>query len=140
MEREKTEIVKHALRLGAFLERTGTRLLQDFGLTQQQFIVLKRIEENGPLSQKDICSDLLFEKSNVSKIVRKLTNAGLIRKTFSEEDNRISELNISDRGKEVVNGCMRKLNQWNRQWLPDFTEDEVKFTLKYLRRLSESRG
>jgi DNA-binding MarR family transcriptional regulator len=140
MEREKTEIVKHALRLGAFLERTGTRLLQDFGLTQQQFIVLKRIEENGPLSQKDICSDLLFEKSNVLKIVRKLTNAGLIRKTFSEEDNRISELNIADRGKEVVNGCMRKLNQWNRQWLPDFTEDEVKFTLKYLRRLSESRG
>ena len=139
MEREKTEIVKHALRLGAFLERTGTRLLQDFGLTQQQFIVLKRIEENGPLSQKDICSDLLFEKSNVSKIARKLTNAGLIRKTFSEEDNRISELNITERGREVVSGCMKKLNQWNRQWLPDFTEDEVKSTLKSLRRLSESR-
>ncbi len=138
MEREKIEIVKHALRLGAFLERTGSRLLKTYGLTHQQFIVLKWIEEKGPISQKDICSDLLFEKSNISKIVKKLQEGKLITMSFSAEDSRVSIVEITTHGKSIINKCMKMLNTWNRRWLADLTAAEVKQTLQCFRRLSMS--
>ena len=45
---------------------------QKFGLKQQQFNVLNEILWYGPISQKELGETLLFEKSNVSKIVKTL--------------------------------------------------------------------
>ena len=73
-----------------------------------------KMEEKGPLSQKDICSDLLFEKSNISKIVRKLQESKLIRMSFSAEDSRISIVEITKHGRSIVNKCMKMLNTWKK--------------------------
>ena len=86
--KQKTQIVKSLLRLGVFLQREGNRIVSDFGLNQQQLVVLKEIQEKGPVSQREICSELLLEKSNVSKIVGKLYSQGYITVSHSERDNR----------------------------------------------------
>ncbi len=136
MEKQKIQIIQHALRLGAFLQRTGNRLLHDSGLNQQQFIVLKLIEEKGPLSQKNICSDLLFEKSNISKIVGKLISAKLVSMSFSDEDNRVSVVKATAKGIRVVRDCMERLNHWNSEWLKPFSEKEIVQTLEGLKKLN----
>ncbi len=136
METEKIKIVKNLLRLGAFLQREGNRLLNKFNLNQQQFVVLKEIQERGPLSQRDICSELLFEKSNVSKIVKKLAVNKLVNITCSSEDNRISLLIITRKGNKVVEQCMMRLDQWNMDWLKSLSEKEIKQATKMLDRLN----
>ncbi len=136
METEKIKIVKNLLRLGAFLQREGNRLLNKFNLNQQQFVVLKEIQERGPLSQRDICSELLFEKSNVSKIVKKLAVNKLVNMTCSSEDNRISLLIITRKGNKVVEQCMMRLDQWNMDWLKPLSEKEIKQAAKMLDRLN----
>ncbi len=122
---ECTGIVRSLLRLGAFLQREGNRLLSGHGLSQQQFVVLKEIEERGPLSQKEICSQLLLEKSNVSKTVKKLVRSGLVDRKPSPDDNRISSLMITAKGLEVVSQCMEVLDQWNREWLKALSGKEL---------------
>ncbi len=136
MEAEKIKIVKNLLRLGVFLQREGNRLLNEFKLNQQQFVVLKEIQERGPLSQKDICSELLFEKSNVSKIVKKLALNKLVNMTCSSEDNRISLLIITERGNNIVEQCMMRLDQWNMDWLKSLSKKEIKQAAKMLDRLN----
>ncbi len=136
MDKQRIQIVQHSLRLGAFLQREGNRILHDFSLNQQQFIVLKRIEEQGPLSQKNICSDLLFEKSNISKIVSKLASMNLVTMSYSADDNRVSVLTITGKGKSVVDECMKKLNQWNSKWLTPLSKEEASQTLAVLNKLN----
>jgi hypothetical protein len=65
-----TQIVQGLLKCGQFLQREMNQVCQRFGLKQQQFNVLNEIIWNGPISQKELGETLLFEKSNVSKIVK----------------------------------------------------------------------
>lgn len=135
MEKDRIEIVKQLLRLGAFLQREGGRLLSKLGLNQQQFVVLKEIQEKGPVSQKEICSDLLLEKSNVSKIIKKLESEGLIEMVFSHEDNRISLLTTTKKGKKIINQGMQLLNEWNKKWLESLSEKDIKHAIDALAKL-----
>ena len=136
MEKDRIEIVKQLLRLGAFLQREGGRLLSKLGLNQQQFVVLKEIQEKGPVSQKEICSDLLLEKSNVSKIIKKLESEGLIEMVFSHEDNRISLLTTTKKGKKIINQGMQLLNEWNKKWLESLTNRELNRAVSVLNKLN----
>ena len=132
MELEKLLIVRHLMRLGAYLEREGNRILADTGLTHQQYIVLTRISEHGPLSQKDVCSALLYEKSNVSKIVAKLADKGYITASASEEDRRAHVLLATQDGKEKIRHAQDRLAGWVSDWLKLVSEDEARKLLDNL--------
>jgi DNA-binding MarR family transcriptional regulator len=67
---KETLIVQLLLRCGLFLQREMNQVCRRFGLKQQQFSVLNEIVWHGPINQKELGESLLFEKSNVSKIVR----------------------------------------------------------------------
>jgi DNA-binding MarR family transcriptional regulator len=69
----ETQIVQLLLKNGLFLQREVNQVFRRFGLKQQQFSVLDGIVWHGPINQKDIAEMLLFEKSNISKIFRVLT-------------------------------------------------------------------
>ena len=132
---QETEIIKGILRLGTFLHREGSRLLSELGLNQQQFVVLKEIQEKGSVSQKEICSDLLLEKSNVSKIIKKLESERLIKIVFSHEDNRISLLTTTKNGKKIINRGMQLLNEWNKKLLESLSEKDMKHAVYVLGKL-----
>jgi len=135
MEGEKDRIVINLLRLGAFLQREGGRIIGDLGLNQQQFVVLKQIEFKGPLNQTEIRSKLLLEKSNLSKIVKKLIESRFVRKTTASHDSRVCMLSITKRGKRAADEGMSRYNKWNQSWLKSLTEREVKQALRSLDRL-----
>ncbi len=69
----KNQIVRHLLQIGMFLQKTGDRLTREFGLPLQQFAVLDEVTEINSVNQKQIVGQLLFEKSNDSKIVNNLS-------------------------------------------------------------------
>ncbi len=140
MSDASNRIVKHLLLLGAFLQREANRLLGDYGLNQQQFIVLKTIEEKGPLNQKNICSALLFEKSNVSKIIRKLEQDRLISITYPDNDARVSLLETTKKGNDVIERCMERLNEWNSTWVTALSDKEARQAVKILDKLTEKTG
>ena len=137
---QRLRIVKHLLVLGAFLQREASRLLEAHGLTQQQFVLLKEIEERGPLLQKDLCSALLFEKSNVSKIVAKLAQLRLIDVAAPLDDGRKTVLSATRRGRELLRPAMRALDRWNAAWLAALDDREVTSALAALEKLKQGAG
>ena len=116
--------------------QVGNAELAKCGLSQQHFVVLKEIQERGPVSQKDLASDLLLRKSYTSKIVSFLLKKRLIAMKHSKVDRRYTELIISKTGLHVVNVCMRNLNIWNDNWLRDLSDKEVTDTLVRLNKLT----
>ena len=134
MTRESA-LVAELLRLGVFLARTGGRLAAEFGLSQQQFVILKAVEERGPVSQKRVRSALLFERSNVSKAVGRLRNLELIEVSRSPDDGRVTLLEITDRGRSVVDACMGVFEEWNRIWSRQLKAQEIDRAVSLLRKL-----
>jgi len=122
----QTQIVSKLLKLGAYLQREGGRITRQYGLSQQHFVVLKTIQELGCVSQKEIRSELLYEKSNISKAVSSLEHMKLICTHRSEEDGRIMFSEVTIEGERVIEACMKEFDSWNKEWLQDIPEQKLK--------------
>jgi DNA-binding MarR family transcriptional regulator len=136
MSETKTQIVIGLLRLGAFLQRQGDRMVRPHGVSQQEFTVLgtiARAEE--PLHQSNIGTGLLLERSNLSKIVKRLVDKGLVEVITTTKDRRIRLLRISEKGFDVFQRADAKLDVWNEEWLDEFDPSELEKTSELLNRL-----
>ncbi len=136
MDEKSNQIVISLLRLGAFLSREGNRIVADTGLNQQQYVVLNHIHSRGPVCQKDICASLLFEKSNVSKIVKKLSDLSFLKKESSSDDGRLHQLTITEKGEKIIVFYNSLFDGWNESWLKSLSEEERLLTIVTLNRLS----
>jgi len=122
---DKNKIVVNLLRIGAYLLREGNRIAEKYGINQQQFVVLNFISENELVSQKEICSSLLYEKSNVSKIIKRLEKIGLVDKKSSSGDLRYSHINITPKGQKVINEGIVEFNLFNDNLLQQLPINEI---------------
>lgn len=118
-------IVDKLFMVSLFLQRVGNRQIAKSGLNQPQFAVLGEIAKNKDLSQKDILGKFLLEKSNLSKIIKKLEHMDLIKISFSKQDRRKSSLNATQKGKDFYYDNMAELNNLKEIFTESLTDDEL---------------
>jgi DNA-binding MarR family transcriptional regulator len=131
-------IVQGLLKCGQFLQRETNQVCQRFGLKQQQFNVLNEIVWNGPISQKELGDTLLFEKSNVSKIVKILLDRKWIRVTVAAHDGRLTLLTETPEGFAVWKESMHAFNQSSSELIPILSENEQVNAIRLLKKLEKA--
>lgn len=134
-EKHGFAIIRDLFRLESALHRNGDRITAEYGLNQQQFVVLSEIVDRGPINQKRLVGELVIEKSNLSKIVKKLRALGFIEIEPSSEDGRATLLSVTPKGRDVWRECMEKFDAWQSRWVAPLSEEEVSQTLRVLERL-----
>ena len=134
----ETQIVQLLLTNGLFLQREVNQVIRRFGLKQQQFSVLNGIVWNGPISQKELVETLLFEKSNISKIVRILTEKEMINVVTDPIDRRLTLLSETPEGFSIWKGCMRALNESSKILFSRLSENELSEAITLLKKVQKS--
>jgi len=114
------------------------QVCQRFGLKQQQFSVLNEIVWHGPISQKELGETLLFEKSNVSKIVRILSEKKLIDLEVAPGDRRMTLLFETLEGAAVWKDCMKAFHESSTETMSLLSEDEAAKAIKFLKKLQRA--
>jgi len=133
-----TQIVQGLLKCGQFLQREMNQVCQRFGLKQQQFNVLNEIIWNGPISQKELGETLLFEKSNVSKIVKILLEKKWIRVVVATHDRRLTLLTETPEGFAVWKESMQAFNQSSSELISTLSEYDQVNAIKLLKKLEKA--
>lgn len=133
-----THIVQGLLKCGQFLQREMNQVCQRFDLKQQQFTVLNEIVWNGPISQKELVEALLFEKSNVSKIVKILIEKKWIRVAVDTHDRRLTLLTETPKGFSVWEECMQAFNQSSSELISILSEHEQVNAIRFLKKLEKA--
>ena len=118
-------IIGKLLNIGGMLEKRGNRILQPFGLNQQQFSILFSIQEVQRVQQKDIINKLVLDKAHVSKVVKKLHQMKLIGIEEHAEDKRSSWLVVTEKGKEVAGACRERIHAWNSRWTAQLSSEDL---------------
>ena len=77
-------------------------LQREFGLTESQIAVLEALKHLGPLQQGELCQKILRSGSNVTTVVDNLERDGLVQRTRDESDRRIQVVNLTAKGRELV--------------------------------------
>jgi DNA-binding MarR family transcriptional regulator len=135
---KETLIVQLLLRCGLFLQREMNQVCRRFGLKQQQFSVLNEIVWHGPISQKELGETLLFEKSNVSKIVSILSEKKLIDVEIAPGDRRMTLLFETPEGVAVWKDCMQAFHESSTEMMSQLSEDEAAKAVKFLKKLQRA--
>jgi len=135
---KETLIVQLLLRCGMFLQREMNQVCQRFGLKQQQFSVLNEIIWHGPLTQKELGERLLFEKSNVSKIVKILFERKWIGVAVATHDRRLTLLSETPEGFATWEKSMQAFRESSSELISILSENEQLNAIRFLNTLQNA--
>jgi DNA-binding MarR family transcriptional regulator len=127
MENLESTIIFQLLQIGVYLIRKGDGLIKEYGLNQQQFVLLKYIVNNQPVNQANIHSRLMLNRSNISKIVKRLSSFGLIEINENESsDKRLIFISATKAGIDLVEKGLQNFNQFDDKFFSSLSADELK--------------
>lgn len=79
-----------------------TTQLKDYGVTPEQWTVLKRLDSHSGISQKELAQKADKDQATVTRILDILERKKLISKEVNKEDRRSFLLHITEKGQEAV--------------------------------------
>jgi DNA-binding MarR family transcriptional regulator len=99
-ENEHVKAILNVLFTANWLQNRISAVLKPFGLTHEQFNVLRILKGSHPRSmcQKDILSRMIARSSNVTLLLRKLREKKLVSITQSQKDKREYVIGITPKG------------------------------------------
>ena len=76
--------------------------VQEHGLTLPQFGALEALYHLGPLSLGELAEKLLVTGGNVTYVIDRLENQGLVTRFRSEDDRRVVHAKLTETGRRLV--------------------------------------
>lgn len=75
---------------------------EEFGITNEQWIVLKVILENPGASQTEIAEKSLKDKTNITRILDLLEKSAWIERRRDDRDRRMNRIHITGQGRQIL--------------------------------------
>lgn len=103
----------------------------------QQFFLLA-VEENPGISQFELAQEMGFDKGTTAKAVKKLEEAGLLRKERDNDDKRIYKLFVTEKAETILRLTVDTVEKWEKILTKGMKEEEKKEAEKYFRKMAEN--
>src|SRR5919202_2620965 len=86
-------------------------IAQEFELAPQQIMTLKALGQKGPIPMSELAGTLQCDTSNVTGIVDRLADRGLVVRAAALHDRRVKLLELTDRGAELGREIARRVGE-----------------------------
>jgi DNA-binding MarR family transcriptional regulator len=127
---EKTELIREVLALGDQVDRETGKFNADpwieLKMTIAQLKSLFFISAKGKTNFKKLADALEVTPPNITGIIDRLVEQGLVSRTENSEDRRIMLLQMTEKGQELVNHLHENKFQKMRNVMINMSEDELK--------------
>ena len=98
------QVVINLLQTSGWLQNELNRILGRFGITLNQYAVLRILQEYHPepMTCKDIRKAMLERTPDLTRLLKRLERSGLIERSRSKEDARASRIRMTARSVELM--------------------------------------
>ena len=124
------------------LHKTGSRAVEEEGLTTQQWAVLgalSREKSQGGMSMGDLARYLMVSRQNLSGLISRMERDGHVAVAASGQDRRSRVVTMTDSGRHVWQDlALPKIHGYYDAILGDFSVNDVTHTLHYLLKILEN--
>jgi DNA-binding MarR family transcriptional regulator len=124
------------------LHKTGSRAVEEEGLTTQQWAVLgalSREKTQGGISIGDLARYLMVSRQNLSGLISRMERDGRVAVAPSGQDRRSRVVTITKSGRHVWQVlALPKIRGYYDDILADFSVNDVTHTLHYLLKILEN--
>jgi DNA-binding MarR family transcriptional regulator len=121
-------------RTEAELSDSFERVLKPHGVSGTQYNVLRILRGSGPegLCRNEIRDRLLTRMPDVTRLLDRMEEAGLVSRTRSAEDRRQVGTHLTDRGRELVDRLDEVVAEEHRKRLGHLNESQLKTLVELL--------
>ncbi len=131
------KMVVNILFTGSWLSNLNASRLKPFGLTPEQYNVLRilRGSHPKPMMLADITSRMIDRNSNATRLVEKLKSKAFVNREICETNRRQVDISITEAGLEVLTKIDEGLDDWlqNLKTVPQSEVEALNTTLDKLR-------
>ena len=124
------------------LHKTGSRAVEEEGLTTQQWAVLgalSREKAQGGMSIGDLARYLMVSRQNLSGLISRMERDGHVAVAPSGQDRRSRVVTMTESGRHVWQVlALPKIRGYYDEILADFSINDVTHTLHYLLKILEN--
>lgn len=125
-ELPEQEAMLNLLRTADHLQIRFTRLFRKFGLTPQQYNVLRILRGEGrPLPILEIAGRMITVVPGITGLIDRLEKANLVERKRCENDRRVTYVAIAPRAMEILAEIDAPLEELHRQTLGHMTRGEL---------------
>lgn len=108
-----------------YLKAELGRQLKPYRLTQEQWAVLNLLWETNGITQKTLATRSLKDQPNMTRILRRLEQKGLIVRTGNSEDRRSYIISITTKGQQIREATIGVALRIRRQAFGGFDQQEI---------------
>lgn len=120
-----------------YLEELVSKPTQEYGLSFEQFLILKEIYDDNSISLKDIAAKRDVTRGAISRQAGVLIRNNYILQEIDPSDRRRMILHVTDDGQKVVEDLMPKISKRFYSWIDRFGEDKAKELLSLMTEFKE---
>jgi DNA-binding MarR family transcriptional regulator len=124
------------------LHKTGTRAVEEEGLTTQQWAVLgalSRDEATAGMNVGDLAKYLMVSRQNLSGVLTRMMQAGHLQMATDSSNRRAKLITLTPQGRKVWSeDALPKIHHYYDAVLEDFSSSDMTHTLHYLLKLLEN--
>lgn len=121
------------------MHKTGTRAVDEFGITTQQWAVmgaLSRPAAAGGMSVNELAQFLLVSRQSLSGVISRLERDGLILRVRDDKDGRSRRVRLTGAGEALwADHVLPRIFSYYDQALVGFSIEDQVHTLHYLSKL-----
>lgn len=135
---EHHKLVVNIIYTAHWIELNNTRLLKPFGISPQQFNILRilRGQLPNPASITLLQDRMMDKMSNASRLVEKLRNKGYVERTTTITDRRKCDVSITEFGLETLAKLDEMFDEQHKVY-SNLTLDEAKIVNDLLDKLRD---
>lgn len=124
------------------LHKTGSRAVQEEGLTTQQWAImgaLSRPKSASGMAVIELSQYLMVTRQNLSAVLKRMESAGHVVIQPDERDRRSRIIQITPMGREIwENKALPKIRAYYEEALDEFSLGDMTHTLHYMIKLLEN--
>lgn len=121
-------------RTGAGLQDAFERMLKPHGISATQYNVLRILRGAGPegLCRHEIRDRLVTRMPDVTRLLDRMEDAGLVTRVRSTEDRRLVATRLTDRGRKLVDSLDAPVAEEHRRRLAHLSEKQLRTLIELL--------
>ena len=131
------KVLMAIVRAAEVFRRTHSAVFRNFGLSFPQYNVLRVLEasKNGRNKISDVSRIMLVPGANITGIAKRLAKDGFIIKKSDPTDDRVTILEITDKGKKTLKQIESEKDEWLERMLKNVSQVEKRELLDRVKRI-----
>lgn len=138
LSNEKLDCIAELGKTSAWISNRYTEFLQPYGISPQQFNILRVLRRTAEWTTMNTVKELLIVKSpNTTRLTDKLVVKKLVKRKRSSTDRRMVFVHITDSGLELLEELDKQHEGPLSEYMDQFTVEEAILMTQILKRIRE---